>query len=852
MTMGTERLWRSTPANSVAEFDRKWHLSCFSTTMSDSVLRGSANKGWEGWLLGILVVINILFACGPVRAATNYVRQGAAGASNGRSWTDAWPSLPTTLVRGDVYYIADGQYPAYTFDDPMSGTTLITVKKATLFDHGASTGWQSSYGDGQAIFRDTIRFNTSNYIFDGQVGGGPGAWTDSDGYGFRVDHAGTANGQKLCRIERGVSNITVKHTDFVYSANAERIDTTATDQDTFYSLGCTNVTVSYCSMRYPGRVHFLLQNCSKITVEYTYHYFCKTCASQHSESWSDAGSDDIIIRHNLFKDNRGTGIIVVLSRGSFAASDNWEIYGNVFVGGRRTPYDVTDGAIPVINGQEANRWKIYNNAFINLVSTGTECGIDFSQGITTAGGHEIYNNLWYGNEAVRYQFAPGDTTSRHDFSYFINNASHTADANQQIGTSDPFVDYRNLDFNLRSPTQPGRNLPAPYNSDGTGALRGLDGVADRGAYEFRSGAATNATIQVSPGSLAFDPTRVNTTAEADILVHNAGGSTLSGNASTEPPFQIVAGATYSLNSNESQVVKVRYSPVETGNHNGLIRFTGGGDANISVSGSATNPTPIVSAIAHNATDVDPSRAGVQVFSGSVVRYWGSASDTSGLPINWHWVYRVNDGPEVVFAQGSGTVSEVEFAYNSTTLGTYSWILRANNGLETSQSVLNQEIVAPPPASDDLTFVAAAGTISPPFIVADGALSQALTTTAVSEGGLAVYTFAVTNAGRYVIQASVNASTLARNSFFINIDAMPEDPYMVWDIVPLTVGFEQRFVSWRGNGAPESNELVPKYFDLAEGTHELYLVGREANTQIETISLNRLVAPPRNFRVLAGP
>ena len=66
--------------------------------------------------------------------------------------TGAYKALPATLVRGDTYYIADGSYPSYTVDDAVSGTIVITIKKATTSAHGTENGWDSSYGDGQAVF----------------------------------------------------------------------------------------------------------------------------------------------------------------------------------------------------------------------------------------------------------------------------------------------------------------------------------------------------------------------------------------------------------------------------------------------------------------------------------------------------------------------------------------------------------------------------------------------------------------------------------------------------------------------------------------------------------------------------
>ena len=56
---------------------------------------------------------------------------------------------------------------AYTFNDAVSGTTLITIKKAIESDHGTDTGWSSAYGDGQATFPN-VTFTTSYWTFDGQ------------------------------------------------------------------------------------------------------------------------------------------------------------------------------------------------------------------------------------------------------------------------------------------------------------------------------------------------------------------------------------------------------------------------------------------------------------------------------------------------------------------------------------------------------------------------------------------------------------------------------------------------------------------------------------------------------------
>ncbi len=51
--------------------------------------------------------------------------------------------------------------------------------------HGPETGWNATYGDGQAVFSGDISIWTDNWTIDGVVGGGPGSWRS--GHGFRVN-----------------------------------------------------------------------------------------------------------------------------------------------------------------------------------------------------------------------------------------------------------------------------------------------------------------------------------------------------------------------------------------------------------------------------------------------------------------------------------------------------------------------------------------------------------------------------------------------------------------------------------------------------------------------------------------
>jgi hypothetical protein len=173
----------------------------------------------------------------------------------------------------------------------------------------------------------------------------------------------------------------------------------------------------------------------------------------------------------------------------------------------------------------------------------------------------------------------------------------------------------------------------------------------------------------------------------------------------------------------------------------------------------------------------------------------------------------------------------------------------SNGAESDYSSEVQYVVQqrPPPAT--LVFAATSGTISGPFVVTNGVVYQT-TQTGATNGGSAVYTFTLANAGDYIVVASVNAPNQGADSLYVNIDAEPADPNMIWDI-PLTTGFMTRTATWRSIGS------APKIFTLQAGTHELVIRGREANVQFSSVTISpayptiQLNIMPGNLVLLTG-
>jgi len=135
-----------------------------------------------------------------------------------------------------------------------------------------------------------------------------------------------------------------------------------------------------------------------------------------------------------------------------------------------------------------------------------------------------------------------------------------------------------------------------------------------------------------------------------------------------------------------------------------------------------------------------------------------------------------------------------------------------------------------PSGAGITLQPSSAVITAPLVLTNGAISQPERTD-LPEGGKAVYTFTITNAGNYLIKGLVNAPDEESNSFYVNVDAQPEDQ-MIWDI-EVTTGFQEQTVNWRGDGDPGSGQT--KKFNLSAGDHKLIIMGREP-AQLKSISI----------------
>ena len=425
------------------------NITVFST-------RGRAIAG----LRYLLPLVGLLLLGSLSHAATHYVRAGASG--SGSDWANAYGALPASLVRGDTYYVAAGSYPGYSFNTPASGASYITVKKATAADHGTATGWNAAYGTGVATF-GSISCAASYITFDGVTG------ADTSGHGFEIYNP-TANAA-LWNFDSAPDHVTIAHVNMHFKDRY-----TAFNSAFYGNTPCTNITVDHCYIHDMWGCPFLIRYWTGLTIQYCWIANNRSTPDWHSEGMSIHGSKNFVIRYNKWQNIEGTAIIVNLN----AASDNWQIYGNVFFNlGQASDFGgVAHGIIGDNFATSAlTNLYFYNNSAWNL--TGLSAGL---RGWASGTAMVANNNIWVNCSPV------GFNQCTHDYNTFYggtkSGSEYQPGAHEVTTTGNPFAGSASLNFHLAVATAAGQSLGAPYNIDPDGKTRGAGGTWDRGAYEF--------------------------------------------------------------------------------------------------------------------------------------------------------------------------------------------------------------------------------------------------------------------------------------------------------------------------------------------------------------------------------
>jgi hypothetical protein len=781
-------------------------------TAHNLVVRSRENLARKRSRLAALALSGLLLCVFTANAANNwYVRPSSAGSNSGQDWNNAWSisSINWSSVQpGDTIWLAGGAYASgITFTKSGSAGSPIYLLRVLSTDSAPTLapGWSSSF-DSQVVMSpssgNVLNF-TANYItIDGRV---------NNGILCNIPNAGSCNGALMS----GHNNIVLANLELAGPGVNATISGT---MSSWGANGASSILTTNCNMHGCVQVATML-GCTGCIFDHCYLHDsgCANTSSFHPNMVEYSSSSGNIFRYCTYSTWPVEGYFM------YGGSSSLTIYGCII-------HDPSSGGVATFlwdsnYGQSTpTSVLLYNNTFVNVAITSSQAQ-QGGMGASQARNNIYWNSTW-------------DPTYRiTDDDYGFSSASASG-AHSISSGSNPFVNLSGGDYHIvatvgsKYPKDMGVALGASYNVDLDGNTRGLDGTWDIGAYEYASSiivepvisnfqrvpAQNSATMTWTTDQSANSIVKYGLTAAYGTSVTNSSMVT----SHSVTINNLTAGTLY-----HCQVASI--DNTNSLNASSDYTFT-------TTAGTPPTVSPIVQA---NAT-VDTNLAGLYIYAdSSKVQYSGSASDPSGLPLSWQWIYTVNGGSEIVYQSGTGSVSSTTFTYGPSTAGNvYVWKLRVSNGTATAESDLTVAVEAPPLPPGTLTFSAGSGTLTGPFVLANGSISQSVET-GVTNGGVAVYNFTITNAvntgTNFVVQVLINAPSTAANSLYVNIDGQPQDPGMIWD-VPITAGFVQKYVSWRGNGTTDNNQFNPKVFSLTAGPHQLIIVGREANVQLQSFSI----------------
>ena len=549
--------------------------------------------------------------------------------------------------------------------------------------------------------------------------------------------------------------------------------------------------------------------------------------------YSDQGTSGNVYAANWIDHNGRSGSN--LDHGLYLCGDNEVVVNNVLLANAACGLQIA-GYTTVSN------MKVYNNVMAwngtcGIILWQALSGVDIKNNVLYQNGHYgigsyaatgsgvvVNNNLAYGNGSGSFDFTGGGSTYSYSQSSSINADPHFANA--AASSFDPHL-------TSGSPAiQAGLNLSSTLNTDMSGAARPASGAWDLGVYVNGSTTTADKT-----------PPTVSITAPANGATVSGSAVTISANASdnvgvTSVQFKLDGGILGSALTKSPYTLSWSTTGAANGTHtlSATASDAAGNQATASISVTVNNATaaPTVSLTA----------------PASGARYSAPATVnlSANVTANGHTITAVQfyNGSTLL---GQLTTAPYSFSWNNVAAGSYSLSAKAvyDSGSTVASSSASVTVTAAATTSS-LTFPSTSGTISAPFFVTNGTAIVQPAYTSLAASGQVVYNVNIPTAGNYVVSALVSAPTADNNSFWVNIDAQPADPTMIWDI-PVAAGAVSQTVSWRGNGTVSSSspsgltaQFAPKVFNLSAGTHQLIIRGREGKTQLGTITISPTTLP----------
>lgn len=407
------------------------------------------------------------------QSANVYFRASAPDGGTGADWAHAyngWSTVP--IPRGDMAYMAGGNYAGKVLNTPLSGSTYIFIRKATVSDHGTSVGWLDSY-EGQ-VHTGQLDLRVSYIDIDGVTGNaynsrgilvGGNTFILDDGQvriynGFFSDHLRLRSVEISC----GSPGVNSQSKAFYSSATAY-----------------TDHYFTNCFIHDSGQTWITESTGNGLFVDNCYFTRVGTAGGVfHSAGIVFSGNSNVTIRNSMLGNvlNSGTTYIEPQQVGG----NGLLCYGNVFFGS-----DPAESAVKGIYAVTAS--DTFQNAyFFNNTIYGLHGQFPGINGGNVAGSSSFaYNNVWQ-NCLFPPNFA------------FCDQATNILNTPFAVN----FIDPVNGDFRLAAQTPTlGMTLPSPYNLDPIKVTR-VPGSWSLGAYQY-----TGSTPPPVPGNVTIAQSNIS-------------------------------------------------------------------------------------------------------------------------------------------------------------------------------------------------------------------------------------------------------------------------------------------------------------------------------------------------------
>jgi hypothetical protein len=456
----------------------------------------------------VCIYIACTFSAGNAFGACHAVTPSGAGSKTGADWNNAYAGLPGTLVRGDVYYLADGSYGSMRLSQAVSGTSTIEVRKAQSYDNGSTcassiaAGWNTAtMGSGQAKIsggNPVVSISANYMILNGNgkltaqgCGGALSAATVTSAVptpsdcGIQIYSNGSPAGSGLLNLGTGnVNNVTIEYVEMFGAGD----NSNEQYEEIGPFSGSGPLTFTHIYGHNAGCVYFQ-DGAQGRTISESYFWGTEVNGASggcHGQfSFEDGATSNISEFRNVYRDITGTAIWTFANssqtHNNLAYFDN-VIWSSSFASGASAYGHLSDGLLACINsGTVCTNVKIYGNTIVN------EGG---SQGVNDEnanGSYSIMNNLWYAAGAgtpTNLGFSGNATSGNSNNSFLMTGWCPSGTGNHcAASASNPFTNWAGNKFTLTSDNANWNgwvSVSAPYNMDAAGDAY----TTDRGAYQY--------------------------------------------------------------------------------------------------------------------------------------------------------------------------------------------------------------------------------------------------------------------------------------------------------------------------------------------------------------------------------